>query len=95
MLAKELLQENLCYFIFKRYSNKLLHCSETSQQSIWSEVPQASTKGTPDTSDGKKDWAVSDVITIELLLNGRKCCLYLATCILGSHWVSILTRNML
>ena len=30
-LAKELLQENLCYFTLKRYSNKFQHCLKTSQ----------------------------------------------------------------
>ena len=45
-----------------------------------------------------------NVIAFELSLNGRKCCflmnapcssLYLTTCTLGGHQVSILTRNML
>ena len=39
----------------KMYSNKFQHCFETSHQRIWTEVPQAGTKQTPDTSDEERE----------------------------------------
>ena len=75
-------------------SNKCQQCFETSQQRIWTEVPQVGTKGTPDTTDEEKETG----------LCRRKCCfmtnvpcssLYLVKCALGGHWVNVLTRNML
>ena len=53
-LASQLLQEKLCYFTLKWYSNKFQHCFETSQQRIWTEIPQAGMRATPDTSDEEK-----------------------------------------
>ena len=53
--GKQLLQENPCYFTFKRYSNKFQHCFEMSQQRIFIDVPQDGSKATPDNSDEKKE----------------------------------------
>ena len=81
-------------FMLKRYSEKFQHCFETSRQRISTEIPQTNTK--------KR--RLPDVIAVGLSLSGRKCyfltnasCsnLHLATCRLGGHWVSVLTRNML
>ena len=44
-----------CYVTLKRYSNKFQHCFVTSQQSIWTELPQAGTKATPGTREGRKE----------------------------------------
>ena len=44
-----------CYVTLKRYSNKFQHCFVTSQQSLWTELPQAGTKATPDTRVGRKE----------------------------------------
>ena len=61
-LATYLLQENPCYVMFKVYINKFQYCFETSQQRIWTEVPQPDTKATPDNSDEKKrDLILPDV----------------------------------
>ena len=59
-------------------------------------------KARPDTSDEEKETGcLPDVIAIGLSLSGRKCCfqtnapcsnLYLATCTLSGHWVSVLTK---
>ena len=54
LLDKELQQENRCYCVLKRYMNKFHHCFKTSQPKNWTEVPQAGTKATPDTSDEEK-----------------------------------------
>ena len=44
-----------CYVTLKRYSNKFQHCFVTSQQRIWTELPQVGTKATPDTREGRKE----------------------------------------
>ena len=54
-LAKEILQNNPCYFTSKRYRKVSQHCLEMSQQRICTEVPQAGTKATPGTSDEEKE----------------------------------------
>ena len=61
-----------------------------------------------DTSDEEKefvfgeDWTLPEVIAISLSPSGRKCCflinapcssLYLATCSLDSHWLSVSTKK--
>ena len=37
------------------YSNKFQYYFVTSQQRIWTELPQAGTKATPDTREGRKE----------------------------------------
>ena len=54
-LTKELLQENMCHYILKRYTIMFEHCFEMSQQRIWTEVPQAGTNVTPDTSEEENE----------------------------------------
>ena len=49
-LAKEELLGNPHNVSLKRYSNTLQHCFETFQQ-MWTDVPQAGSKATPDTRD--------------------------------------------
>ena len=39
----------------KRYNDKFQHCFDTCQQRIWTEVPQAGTKSTPDISDEEQE----------------------------------------
>ena len=55
VLTKELLQETTCHYILKRYTIMFEHCSEMSQQRIWTEFPQTVTKVTPDTSKEKNE----------------------------------------
>ena len=105
VFIKKLLQENLCYFTLKRYSNKFQHCFETSQQRILTEVLQSGMKATPDTSDEEKETGLCQTSSpLDSRWVGRKCCflmnapyssLYLTTCTLSDHSVRVLTRNRL
>ena len=103
-VVEELMQEHSGYFMLKRYRNKFQHSFETSQQRSWTEIPQAGTIKphlTPGMEKKILDFARHHHYWIFV---EYKCCLetnapcsslYLATCTLGCHWESVLTRNML
>ena len=80
-LTTELLQENQCYFVFKRYSNKFQHSLEMSQQIIWTDILQAGTKATPDNSDEEQEtelWWKSPMVEESVVFCGMD----------HAHWVA-------